>query len=204
LIEEMKIGLATKSFRDWFTHLSDDLNVIDGSEDTEFDIVVFTGGEDISPYLYGEEPDLCRYWSDDRDIREIAVLDSIYKSKTIVPKYVIGVCRGIQILNAYFGGTLYQDLGEKSHRGSHHIKYIEDVGVLSNMTIVNSMHHQAVKDLAPNAIPIAIEPTTGVIEMVNFNKYIPTWGTQFHPEAFQPERSRTFFNLLLETMEVQK
>jgi len=202
-IREAKIALAHDSFSGWFSHLSESkIEPVDFS--SEVDVVIFTGGIDISPKLYGEEPDLCRYWSDTRDAAEIAVLDAIYKTKVIAPKFVIGCCRGLQILNAYFGGTLYQDLQKLKHGMYHSIKYVADVGVLSNMTLVNSLHHQAVKDLAPEAEIKAIEPGTGVVEMVKFGAEIPTWGTQFHPEAFSYGKSITFFNLLLQEMEAQK
>jgi hypothetical protein len=100
----------------------------------ESDIVVWTGGQDINPKLYGEEASGAHFWSDSRDRDDV---DAIYRSED---KFKIGVCRGAQLLNCIpNGGKLWQDV---DRHGSSHT--VEDV--ITGETIrVNSLHHQQLR-----------------------------------------------------------
>lgn len=122
---------------------------------------LFTGGQDVSPKLYGEEalPE-CGECSPERDEMECILIEKILASD----KPLLGICRGIQILNAALGGTLYQDLPTQySQEIGHHMMPPYDRAVhkvtlkpwsplyamLGTEEIaVNSYHHQAVKALA--------------------------------------------------------
>lgn len=164
------------------------LEVIDG--------LVMTGGEDICPSYYGEEPL--------RALGEIVPFRDEFDYKLIkmaVDKGlpVLGICRGEQIMNVVFGGTLYQDIPSQKkdsyikHRqnaprvyGTHSIN-IEKGSLLEkqvgkNKVNVNSYHHQAVKDVAPGfkATAYSQDGVVEAIEMIGNNK---VWGVQFHPEG---------------------
>lgn len=127
----------------------------------EYDGLLLCGGDDLNPALYGEapHPELGRFY-DPRDLQEIELLRAAMARK--LP--VFGICRGLQLINAALGGTLYQDLpsqfrSEVNHhmdepydRVSHEIQLSED-GLLAqlletNHIGVNSCHHQGIKDLA--------------------------------------------------------
>lgn len=160
------------------------------------DAVVMTGGEDICPSYYGEEPI--------RALGEVVPIRDRFDYKLIrmaVDKGLplLGICRGEQILNVAFGGTLYQDIpsqkkdsyikhSQKAPReyGTHSIT-IEKGSLLEqqlgcNEIYVNSFHHQAVKDIAPGfkATAFAADGVIEAIEMIDNNK---VWGVQFHPEG---------------------
>jgi len=155
---------------------------------------LFTGGHDVSPALYGEEPlagltQCC----EKRDRMEAEVL----KLALEVDKPVLGICRGIQFINAALGGTLYQDLllqhpSVVEHHQcapydapSHSVKVVEGTPLSACLgksgLAVNSYHHQAVKEVAPELEVMAVSPD-GLAEAV----YLPgkrfVWAVQWHPE----------------------
>lgn len=158
------------------------------------DGVLLTGGQDVSPGMYGESPafdnvECCSA----RDRMESAVLKLAIEQD----KAVLGICRGIQFVNVALGGSLYQDIpaqhpsDENHHQNapynlpSHEVKITKDSplhDVLGKDTIgVNSCHHQAVKELAPSLHPMAVS-NDGLVEAV----YMPGkkffWAVQWHPE----------------------
>ena len=167
--------------------LRDILGRIDG--------LVLIGGEDIHPSYYGEAPipQLGRVDSI-RDIYDIALIRMAGDMN--IPMF--GVCRGEQLINVAFGGTLYQDIPTQHHNHSinhsqkvsgynpTHLVHFEEGSILAdvigqNTLMTNTFHHQAVKKVAPgfrisawteDSIPEAIESTEGR----------PIWGVQFHPE----------------------
>ncbi|HJA94018.1 MAG TPA: gamma-glutamyl-gamma-aminobutyrate hydrolase family protein [Candidatus Eisenbergiella merdipullorum] len=160
------------------------------------DGLIFTGGHDVSPSVYGEGPlPQCGRFLPERDEMEKLLLDAALERN--LP--VLGICRGLQFMNAALGGTLYQDLptqhpSEVEHemkppfdRAAHEVTVLADTPlaqILGNGVLgVNSRHHQAVKELAPCLKPMAISPD-GLIEAA----YLPgksfVLGVQWHPEHF--------------------
>lgn len=115
--------------------------VVDAIKDA--DVVVWTGGEDISPSIYGERPLRCVYFSERRDRRDVA---AIAESRG---KFLVGICRGAQLLNCNpNGGRLWQDIN--GHEGGHPY---EDL--ISNETgLMNSVHHQQMRP-GPDAVVVA-------------------------------------------------
>lgn len=158
------------------------------------DGIMLTGGQDITPQIYGEEklPE-CGECSDARDIMDtMFLLAALQKNKP-----VLGICRGIQLLNAVLGGTLYQDIPSQHQSAlEHHQKPPYDkpshsVVLLPGSPLsllfkqdkleVNSYHHQGIKELAEGLLPMAVAPD-GMIEAVMLPGMKFVWGVQWHPE----------------------
>lgn len=158
------------------------------------DGLLFTGGQDVSPALYGETPKpTCGEICPARDRMEQVLLHLALERD--LP--VLGICRGIQFLNAVLGGTLYQDLPtEHPSQTQHHMTPPYDramhtvtiqpgtplVELLGTEHIgVNSYHHQAVKTLAPCLTEMAWSED-GLIEAVCLPEKRFVWAVQWHPE----------------------
>lgn len=158
------------------------------------DGVLLSGGADVAPEFFGEPPHEALGEVDSlRDRCELAVLH--IAGKTGIP--VFGICRGVQMINVAYGGTLWQDLPAQysdslSHRqresgsvGTHTI-VIESGSRLSDALqcdscSVNTFHHQAVKGIAGGFVATA-RTADGVIEAIEASDGRPVWGVQFHPE----------------------
>jgi len=102
-------------------------------------VVVYTGGEDVNPALYGEEPHRSVYFSKDRDDMEVGVYN---EAKDVLH---VGICRGAQLLNVLAGGKLWQDVD--GHGRSHTMSLVEHEGSIR----VTSLHHQVMR-MAPGAV----------------------------------------------------
>lgn len=155
---------------------------------------VFTGGQDIAPDLYGQEklPE-CNYQAPMRDQQEIYMLQRLLEMK----KPVLGICRGLQMMNVACGGSLYQDLPTQKpspvvHRQAmpydiphHQVTILPGTqlsGILNLKNLsVNSMHHQAIKDVAPGFAVSAVAPD-GIVEALELPGYPFFMGVQWHPE----------------------
>jgi putative glutamine amidotransferase len=165
---------------------ADFLSVIDG--------LLLSGGVDADPFLYGEEPRPALGRIDvDKDRVEMSLI-----AKTLeIDLPILGICRGIQILNVAAGGTLYQDISMYSstilkHRqdaprsyATHAIEVQEGnrlLDILGQSSIrVNSFHHQAVRKAAPGFIVSAIA-RDGIVEGIESAHHSFAIGVQFHPE----------------------
>ena len=177
----------------------------------EVDVVFLTGGEDINPAYYGAEPSpKLGEVVGRRDTFEMALLKEAVRQK----KPIFGTCRGLQIINVFFGGSLYQDLpteypGALNHRQSdrfrekvHDIHIEEDSRLYKIMGIktigVNTAHHQAIRKLAPG-LRVAARADDGVIEAIEGDTY-PVAAVQFHPEGLigkaAPEFKKLYANFM--------
>jgi putative glutamine amidotransferase len=159
------------------------------------DGILFTGGYDINPLLYGDQPHPKVEGVDaDRDRIEIHLVRQIIKRD----KPFFGICRGIQVINVAMGGSLYVHLsdqfpGEVIHDNHHkprnflaHRVNLETNSRLakimpSNQVQVNSLHHQGVCRLAQELIPTAYAPD-GLIEAIEIPGYPFGLAVQWHPE----------------------
>ncbi|HEX2856711.1 MAG TPA: gamma-glutamyl-gamma-aminobutyrate hydrolase family protein [Propionibacteriaceae bacterium] len=163
------------------------------------DGLVLTGGPDVSPLTYGEQPH-ARLGNTlpDRDRFELALIAEARRRD--LP--VLAICRGIQILNVAYGGTLYQDLPSQlpdaiqhtqasvRQQVSHHVAVAEGsrlAGLVGGPgTIgVTSFHHQAIRDLGEGLTVVATAPD-GVIEAVEADDQAWVVGLQWHPEMSHP------------------
>jgi len=159
-----------------------------------FDGFLFTGGHDVSPAVYGQAvsekcEDCCR----ERDEME-EILFGLVRAQD---RPVLGICRGLQLINAVMGGTLYQDLpsehpSDVKHRQSppydvpcHSVTLVEGTplhGLLKvDRLMVNSCHHQAVRELAPGLKPMAVSGD-GLVEALYVQEKPYIWAVQWHPE----------------------
>jgi len=164
------------------------------------DGIILSGGEDVDPHSYGEDPDpKLRKTNGARDEMELSVVKYAKEHK----KPLFGICRGIAMLNAALGGTVIQDIEkndadaimhyQKADRPNptHEITVIEGSkleGILGSTTVrVNSMHHQAVGELAPN-VKAAAKSSDGVVEAIEGTD--TEWyvlAVQWHPEEMAAE-----------------
>ncbi len=155
---------------------------------------LLTGGHDVSPAVYhAEREPWCGPCCETRDEMERYIL----KNAVETDKPVLGICRGIQFMNACYDGTLYQDLAsEHGSRIDHHMKppynrAAHQVTVLKDTPLydilgkgqmgVNSYHHQAVKKLSPAFREMAISED-GLIEGIYMPSHKFIVGVQWHPE----------------------
>lgn len=160
---------------------------------SELDGLIMTGGEDISPAYYGEQkhPNLGEV-NDERDKYDLTLVKLAIEHN--IP--LLGICRGLQLINIAMGGTLYQDLpSQHSQQINHRLESGEmmahSVSVLPNTQTkrilntdsikTNSLHHQAIKKMAPG-LTVSGKSKDGVIEMVEAYPTRQILAVQFHPE----------------------
>jgi len=167
---------------------------IDGVLD-RIDGVLFTGGGDISPESYGAVAEkTIRGVLPSRDIFELALVHKAFARK--IP--VMAICRGLQIVNVAFGGTLIQDLPTHSDIHDHdivgkrayepHLDLVIDEGCRladimgSEPQKVNSIHHQAVDELG-TGLSVVARSSDGTIEAIEHeDSSWPLIAVQWHPE----------------------
>ena len=136
-----------------------------------YDGLILCGGSDINPAIYGQEINGSVKIDYERDKAEIAALEYFLKEG----KPILGICRGCQLLNAYFGGTLIQDIGEKVpvHRNKpvyriHGVKTARD-GIMKQLYgqsfTVNSCHHQALDKIA-DGFHVTLVSDDGIVEAI--------------------------------------
>jgi putative glutamine amidotransferase len=153
---------------------------------------LFTGGQDVSPSLYGlEDATGTIVSSPERDKLETLLLSKALRAD----KAVLGICRGLQFINAFLGGTLWQDLPSQHHSEivhrqgkpygvpTHQVKLSGDLQSLLGKEVldVNTLHHQAVKELGKGLTPMAVAPD-GLIEAAQLMGKRFVWAVQWHPE----------------------
>ena len=156
---------------------------------------LFTGGPDISPDYYGEVPiNQSVVILPSRDRLEMAMLEEAEKSG----KPILGICRGIQVINVFHGGTLYQDLptqhpSETCHaqkppfdEPAHKVTLTTDSPLQRLLgkkeLAVTSRHHQAIRELG-NGLTVMAESEDGLVEAVCLPEYDFLWAVQWHPES---------------------
>lgn len=163
------------------------------------DGLVLQGGADVSPQTYSEvatRPE----WSGDRarDMYELELLHEFVEAG----KPVLGICRGCQLINVAFGGSLYQDIASDVPTAIEHVTDLYDShyheihfprdSSLAAMfggrpqALVNSIHHQAVKELGRDLAVEAVSGKDNIIEAVRYKKANFVMGVQWHPEFHRP------------------
>jgi putative glutamine amidotransferase len=188
----------------------------------QFDGFLFSGGQDIAPELYGEQPaDCCGAVCSERDAMEKALLEFVLK----FDKPAFGICRGIQFMNVFLGGTLYQDIPSQFqtetaiphyqqppyHQPVHSVTVEPETPLFcvlqtgetpSNASFdipVNSFHHQGIRRLATELKTAACAPD-GLIEAVYHPDKRFVFAVQWHPElSWQTDsNSRKIFSYFVQ------
>ena len=179
-------------------HLNDYASALDG--------LVLQGGNDVAPESYREtamQPE----WAGDivRDRYEIELIEAFVKAG----KPVFGVCRGLQLLNVMFGGTLLQDIATQRPASIEHRqlgqyeRHFHDIQIEPgtrlaqlypgiNNSRTNSIHHQAVKDLAPDFVVEARCPQDRTVEAIRRRGPGYVAAVQWHPEFHESNDKTTF------------
>ncbi|MCW6653798.1 gamma-glutamyl-gamma-aminobutyrate hydrolase family protein [Aerococcaceae bacterium NML210727] len=158
------------------------------------DGLLLTGGQDVSPQLYNEEPrNVIGETAPDRDAIEVALIQAALKQN----KPILGICRGMQLLNVTLGGSLYQDLTTEANITIQHVQKAQPEFVTHSIKVksdshiatlvadgkcINSVHHQGIKQLAPSLTATAWSQDE-VIEAVEWiDDTHSIIGVQWHPE----------------------
>ncbi len=205
----MKIGITTSetnygNYLRWIKG-EDEIEIIELSYESyniedvaDCEGIVFTGGVDICPKNTCDYPNAPITFNKKRDTFENEVLSLALK----LNKPILGICRGLQLINLHFGGTLHLDLGEKGneiHKKSFedktHEVFVETDSffhsiVKNDLGITNSAHHQAVDKLGENlkAVAFSTDNTVEAIELKNpLNQFLIA--VQWHPERMENQES---------------
>lgn len=156
------------------------------------DALLLPGGADISPILYGQTPtEKCGKPNELRDNAEMKMLEAFLPTN----KPILCICRGVQLLNVFFNGTLHQDIKgtqvckhahfPSRNKGIHNVKIYPNTKlgrILGQNTVkVNSLHHQAVDQLGPG-LTISAVSEDGFIEGLEVFLHPFCVGVQWHPE----------------------
>ena len=182
------------------------LNLLESIDDIkhltdQLDGFLFTGGQDIHPQEYGKTAlTFLKEFYPPRDLMEKNLLEAIM----IRDKPILGVCRGLQLINTVLGGNLYQDIPEQMdrelkvlHQQSGHYKYpahsvnLKEGSLLHKIMeektlMVNSMHHQGIAELSSRLLLNAISDD-GLIEAIEIPELSFGLAVQWHPEFLWQE-----------------
>ena len=180
------------------------VNLVDG--------VIFPGGEDIAPHRYGEETrPACGQIIEGRDRQELYTFGQFLQRGTPF----LAICRGIQLVNVFAGGSLYQDIASEYDTAINHAQFSVSVGPIHTVALqekslirtasgqdilnVNSRHHQAVKALGKGLV-ISGKTPDGLVEAIEYNNNYPGIAVQWHPEnlAQGMPASQALFNWLVQ------
>lgn len=160
------------------------------------DGLVLQGGNDIAPETYGETPIDPRWHGDRvRDRYEMQLVEAFIDAG----KPVLGICRGHQLINVAFGGTLYQDIPTQLPQAIAHLdtslydRRLHAVNIVqgthlarlypgTTQAAINSIHHQAVKDVGRDLVVEAFAVPDGLVEAIRWRGPSYVFGMQWHPE----------------------
>ena len=162
-------------------------------EDIDYDGMIFCGGSDVHPQYYGQPVDGSVDMDEERDRTEMALMKRFLQTG----KPILGICRGIQAINVFMGGTLYQHIdGHRQEQPGwerHQPLEVLPEGMLFRLigktqVMVNTFHHQNIKDLAPGLVADGVS-SEGYIEVCHAPDHKFLMGVQFHPECYfdQPD-----------------
>ncbi len=194
LDEDAAIDLITLSYD---TQNTDDVKRCQG--------ILLSGGVDITPAFYNSQrtryPNMPKEWNKERDIFEMKILQLAIENR--LP--ILAICRGLQLLNTYLGGSLVPDLeeaGKQDHKRKEDKDGLHTITIAENSLLfsisgrlsgeVNSAHHQAIDLISDSLVVNAVSTDDGVIEGVEwkdpYNKS-PLLGVQWHPERMDDKKT---------------
>ena len=169
----------------------------------EFDGLIISGGDDLDHALYESEfCDLDDIISSKRDALEYGLLHKAY----VQNRPVLGICRGYQLINVYFGGSLHKDITLHYGKIKYSIFPWKKVSVAKNSLLftatkdttlaINTLHHQAIKHI-PTRFTISSVDKLNMIQAIE-HRFKPIWGVQWHPEylIYRPKQLAIFKKLI--------
>lgn len=163
------------------------------------DGLVLQGGADVSPQTYSESATRPEWQGDRaRDMYELELLHEFIEAD----KPILGICRGCQLINVAFGGSLYQDIASDVPAAIEHVSDLYDshyheihfppgsslapMFAGRSQALVNSIHHQAVKELGKDLAVEAVSGKDNIVEAIRYRKASFVMGVQWHPEFHRP------------------
>lgn len=159
---------------------------LDVKESLACDGLLLPGGGDIDPKYWGEEINGSEAPDKELDEKQLAILDACVSEK----KPIFGICRGMQMINIYFGGSLIQDLIgrdlhiQKDNQDQIHLAIAKSKTLMHTIYgeqfFINSAHHQGIARLG-EGLEASVLSEDGVTEAIE-HKSLPIFGVQFHPE----------------------
>lgn len=161
------------------------------------DALVLPGGGDMEPWRYGQKNTASRNLEPERDEEELWLLERF----TALKRPVLGICRGMQTINVFFGGTLIQDLPghsavkgmDRFHKVSTAPSFLSEI--CGESRAVNSAHHQAL-DCLGSGVEAAQWAPDGTVEAL-CHRYLPVWAVQWHPERLPGQTGEKLFRTFL-------
>ncbi|WP_295156723.1 gamma-glutamyl-gamma-aminobutyrate hydrolase family protein [uncultured Brachyspira sp.] len=182
------------------------------------DGIIMTGGADIHPFRFNEEPiEKIGNILTERDEFDFKLM----KYAVEMNKPIFGICRGIQVINVYFGGTLIQDIPSQRNTNilhsqtaeyyapTHKIQTVKDsiiYDMLDEISEVNSFHHQAVDKLAKD-FKVTAAAKDGIVEAIEYKKKDSfILGVQWHPELMSAKniKMQNIFDMFVEVCKSRK
>jgi putative glutamine amidotransferase len=180
------------------------LNLLDG--------LLISGGNDVDPVFYGEKRKAKNLSiTPERDVFELSLVNEA--KAMIIP--LLAICRGMQLLNVAFGGSLYQDFSAEKNFRDHtlegstiykkrHAIVIQKESKLFDILrkrkiMVNTSHHQMVKDVGKGLIATAWSEEDEVIEAIETERGQLLLGVQWHPELMMDRNSKVLFDWLIQS-----
>ena len=188
--------------------IKEQLSLLDG--------LIVSGGADVNPIYYGEDFKVgIAPISPQRDTCELIIIEEFLKTQ----KPILGICRGHQLLNVFFKGSLYQDIGryyktDIKHSQdlypdlpTHKVKIIEKDNMLYQLygeeIYTNSFHHQIVNKLGEGLTAIA-QSDDGVIEAFQMKTHKFLYGVQWHPEMMTARGNKEMQRIFEEFIDATK
>lgn len=167
------------------------------------DALLICGGNDIDPHYYHQESHHSNTLEDHLiETTDFSLLQQFYDAK----KPIIGICRGIQVINTFFGGSLYQDIPSQYPTLIQHNKENHNISIQKDTFLnhyfpekikVNSSHHQNL-DFIPKSLTINAISEDGLIEGIENQQIL---AVQWHPERMDENHQKQFMKAILDFIE---